>query len=260
MVVTTRIRSSQLPDGTAFDLYLPDTHDGSRALPILVSVLPVHPSVPRYAALELFDEFADANDYLIIAPRFDITSGFQTLGVGTSDRYDARLLQMVEHVGKAHSTDPAQFDMFGYSAGGQFAHRFMYFFRDRLRAVAVGAPGTVTLPDTREAWPAGLADVTTPDGHSCNLSGDHWPRILLIVGDADITSENLQQSEVANRFGSTRLERARTLHYAWQSSGIPHDYVEVPGMAHSSPETSDLLKPHLRQFFRDRTLAQSAQG
>src|SRR5215218_5627293 len=159
-MVETQVHADQLADGTPYDLYVPATYTGGdHAFRLLVSVLPVHPNIPRYRALELFGDFAAAARRLVLAPRFDINSGFQSLGLGTPERYDLRLLQMVDAVAGSHALESPSFELFGYSAGGQFAHRFLYLHRERIRAIAIGAPGTVTLPTALEPWPAGLGNI-----------------------------------------------------------------------------------------------------
>jgi len=101
-----------------------------------------------------------------------------------------------------------------------------------MRAIAIGAPGTVTLPSALDPWPAGLGDVSTVSGKELELTGGQWPHILLFVGDQDVATHLLDQSEAANRFGRTRVERARSLHQAWESAAIPHQYAELAGVGH----------------------------
>ena len=199
---------------------------------LLVSVLPVYQSIARHRALTLFSDFATSHRRLVLAPRFDIKSGFQSLGLGTPERYDLQVLQMVDAVASSHTLATSLFDLFGYSAGGQFAHRFLYLHPERIRAIAIGAPGTVTLPSAWAPWPQGLANVTTLAGQEVDLTGGQRPDILLFVGDQDVTTNLLDQSEAANRAGRTRVERARTLHAAWESATIPHQYRELPGVGH----------------------------
>jgi pimeloyl-ACP methyl ester carboxylesterase len=248
-MVETRVHAYQLADGTPYDLYVPATYTGGdQPFRLLVSVLPVHPNIPRYRALELFGDFAAAARRLVLAPRFDIHSGFQFLGLGTPERYDLRLLQMVDAVARSHTLATPLFELFGYSAGGQFAHRFLYLHGEHLRSVVIGAPGNVTLPRTDEPWPAGLAKMADIGGKEVDLTGGQWPDILLFVGDQDVTTELLDQDAAANRFGRTRLERARTLHHAWLKASIPHQYHEVAGMGHGDIVTDDRPMQTVWQF------------
>jgi hypothetical protein len=56
---------------------------------------------------------------------------------------------------------------------------------------------------------------------------------MLIVGEDDEDDENLRDTDEANRFGETRIERARSLHKAWEDAKIGHRYVEVKGLDHT---------------------------
>ena len=68
-----------------------------------------------------------------------------------------------------------------------------------------------------------------------------WPDILLFVGDQYISTHMLSQTEVANGSSFTRVERARTLHQAWLTQSIPHEYAAVAGMSHN-----ELITPIIR--------------
>ena len=115
----SQIIESQLSDGTAYDLFVPPTCNQDNPPGLLVSVLPVYQTIPRYRAITLFSEFATSDHRLVLAPRVDIKSGFQALGLGTPERHDLKLLQMVDIVVSSHSLGTPVFDLFGYSAGGQ---------------------------------------------------------------------------------------------------------------------------------------------
>ncbi len=224
----TRVQERRLPDGTSFNLYVPPG-DAKR---LLVSVLPVlEPDIPRVLAIELFADFAEEHGYLVLAPGFAYESDFRLL-VGETVRWDVRLLAMVEDVGRAHAIDVTRVDLVGYSAGGQFAHRFLYVHPERLEQIAAGGIGRVTVPKTVDSWPDGVADMAAVTGKAFDVEAVGRPRILLYVGDQDLGADGLERGEAADRHGLTRLERARSLHRAWLEVGIPHEYVEVPGMKH----------------------------
>lgn len=48
----------------------------------------------------------------------------------------------------------------GFSGGGHFAHLFMYLSPEKLHAVSIGSPGSVTMLDESLNWPAGIKDVS----------------------------------------------------------------------------------------------------
>jgi hypothetical protein len=56
-----------------------------------------------------------------------------------------------------------------------------------------------------------------------------------------VDDDNLRETDAANRFGRTRLARARTLHQAWDSAKIGHQYLEIKGLDHELDER--IVKP-----------------
>jgi poly(3-hydroxybutyrate) depolymerase len=211
-------------------LYVPPSYDGRRTLRLLVSMHGAHRTALAYA--QRFITFADEHDFVVLAPIFPDGEAYQTLGVKGTYRADLALLGLVDEVAEQYRVETDEFDLFGFSGGGQFAHRFLYVHPERLRSVAIGAPGTVTVPSDRYKWPDGTADLKQVAGVSLDLSAIRTPRIMLVVGDQDVGSDELNESQVADRLGYTRLERARTLHTAWDAAGIPHAYLEVAGVGH----------------------------
>jgi pimeloyl-ACP methyl ester carboxylesterase len=214
-----------------FYLYLPKRYDGKTRLQLLVVV---HGYLRRAKAyLRQFTDFADQHGYMILAPYYPPSQHFQQLGIGDDEgRADFQLLDLVDEVGRTYPVETATFDLFGFSAGAQFSHRFLYVHPDRLRAVVTASPGTITLPTDRYAWPSGIQDLPKLANVSFDLAAVKQGRLMLVVGKNDTGSENLNDSDEANRFGETRLERVRTLHEAWQDAGIDHTYLEIPRLSH----------------------------
>lgn len=242
---TSAVQTHQLADGATYDLYVPDAGGSIGGQRLLVSVLPRHESLPRHRAIEMFSDLANQQRRPIFAPHFGFTSGFQWLGIGGAIRYDLQLLRMVEHARQFYPAIEERFDLFGYSAGGQFAHRFLYLHPDQIGSIAIGAPGTVTLASDEHEWPTGIANLAGLASTDVELARVRARRILLFVGDQDVTSEALSQTEEANRLGRTRVERARRLHQSWLDAGIAHRYSEVAGMGHTDV---DLAMEDVRQF------------
>lgn len=222
--------SRRLP-GRRYFLYVPSSSDERVAVRLLVIMHGYRRLAGAYA--RQFTAFADEHRSALLAPVFPYPERFQQLGIGDdSFRADLCLLDLVDEVSGTVRVDAGAFDLFGFSAGAQFAHRFLYLHPERLRSVVVAAPGTVTLPTERYGWPNGMAGLDGLAGVQVDLDRVRQVRALLIVGEHDVGDGNLNTLDAANRFGRTRLERARTLHAAWQAEAIGHDYVEVPGLGH----------------------------
>jgi poly(3-hydroxybutyrate) depolymerase len=222
---------SQVDPGQRFYLYVPPSYDGTSEFRLLVVIHGFARHVTDYAGQ--FVALADDRHAIILAPYFPLPERFQALGIGEDRiRADLRLLDLVQEVGARYRVDTGTFDLFGFSAGGQFTQRFMYAHPERVRSAVAAAPGTVALPTDRYRWPSGVGGLEQLARIRFDLTAVRQVRAMLIVGDQDLGSENLNESNDANRFGSTRLERARTLHQSWLETGIDHTYVEVPGVAH----------------------------
>lgn len=211
-------------------MYLPRGSDPEREHSLLVVIHGQSRGAERYA--ELFQPVADRLGYVLLAPLFPETVRYQELGLGGEQRTDLRVLALVDEVAEALSVRARPFDLFGYSGGGQFAHRFLYVWPERLRTVVIGAPGTVTVPDPRQPWSIGVRGLARLSGNRFDLEAVRRPRVMLLVGSEDLDLEGLNQSPRAMRTGSSRLGRARSLHAAWQVAGIQHEYLEMPNVKH----------------------------
>jgi poly(3-hydroxybutyrate) depolymerase len=226
-------------------LYVPKSYDGSARYRLLVVVHGYSRNVKEYAK-ELTD-FADEKRYIILAPHFPTGERFQQLGIGEEEktiRFDERLLGLVDEIGGRLNVESTRFDLFGFSAGGQFAHRFLYLHPERLRSVVVASPGTVTIPKGRYDWPAGFGDLDDLANVRVDLDQVRRVRVMLVVGRDDVDDDDLRETDEANRFGDTRLERARTLHEEWDDAQIGHRYVEIEDLDHTLDER--IVKPATR--------------
>jgi pimeloyl-ACP methyl ester carboxylesterase len=218
-------------------LYVPKSYDGSVRYRLLVVVHGDGRHVRMYA--RQFTDFADEQRYIILAPSFPDGERYQQLGIGEKEktiRFDERLLGLVAEIGGRLNVEQDRFDLFGFSAGGQFAHRFLYLHPERLRSVVVASPGTVTIPKERYDWPAGFGNLKDLANVRVNLERVRQARVMLVVGRDDVDDDNLRETHEANRFGDTRLERARLLHEEWDDAQIVHRYVEIKGLDHTLDE------------------------
>jgi pimeloyl-ACP methyl ester carboxylesterase len=239
-----------------FYVYVPKSYDGVTPHSLLVAVHGVGRTAERYA--ERFIPYAEENRAVVLAPLFPEHVRFQDLDPIGSRWSDTRLLNLVGDVARQYRLDGGKFDLFGYSAGAQFALRFYYAHPDTLRTVVIGAPGTVMLPSAKYKFPSGVADYEEIFGQPFRVEPMREPKVMLLVGKLDVTSEQLNMSPEAMQFGKTRLERARTLHQAWVSSGIEHEYVEVPGVGHGV--TPPILKPSWSFLAEQQTAAEAAHA
>jgi pimeloyl-ACP methyl ester carboxylesterase len=181
---------------------------------------------------------------LVIAPCFaeHLYPGYQR--VVTGRRADLALLELLERVGQAGLADTRHVELFGYSGGAQFAHRFAMLYPHRIRRLTLAAAGWYTFPDDAP-YPYGLA----PARGTTLAWGPHMrvglSRFLAIpirvcVGEYDNHADALTRRGhgIDRRQGTNRLERARrwvaALHHAGSALGRSPDiaFHPLPGCGH----------------------------
>ena len=134
-------------------LYLPRSCSAETARPLVT----VH-GISRNAAEQMHGFMADAEHHgrLLIAPIFDQHHfrDYQRLGrAGRGPRADLALQRILREVSRLTGTDCSRPDLFGYSGGAQFVHRYTFAHPQRVRRAVLGAPGWYSLPDRQDACP-----------------------------------------------------------------------------------------------------------
>lgn len=142
-----------------------------------------------------------------------------------------------------------RFLLYGHSAGGQFASRYLVQHPDRLMAVVLSAPGKFPFPDPSAPWPNGLGRLRRSlewpgrRARQVDISPDPatWAqaatlRVSVVVGSRDTR----RQGPRPGQQGSTRLARARHWVAAVNQLAARKGkvgrvrLVVVPGVGHSS--------------------------
>lgn len=148
----------------------------------------------------------------LLAPDFSGPgySGFQKLSANGRAMEAARALsRAVERTRRQNGLASGPFDLMGFSAGAQFAHRFAICFPDQVRRAVVASAGWYTYLDPRLAYPQGIARL---GGHTPSTT-DAFLRLpmLVAVGDQDTGRGRhfRNDPDVDRRQGVHRLERAR---------------------------------------------------
>jgi pimeloyl-ACP methyl ester carboxylesterase len=131
-----------------------------------------------------------------------------------------------------------RYELFGHSAGGQFAHRFVLFFPGgRYHRVVAANPGWYTVPDIEVDFPYGLAGSPIE-----TAAPSYFGRALIVFYgelDTDPNSPGLRHNAQADAQGLHRAERAEYFHqrsqelaeaqnldFAWSlrsTPGVGHD-------------------------------------
>ena len=117
-----------------------------------------------------------------------------------------------------------KYNLFGYSAGGQFVQRFLLFKPNaRIDKVVVGAAGWYTVPDYSTPFPYGLNNSILM---STNINSLLMKNLFIQVGalDNDPNSFNLRHNEYADAQGLNRVTRAIYFYNFAQSIGESNNY------------------------------------
>lgn len=245
----------------SYALYIPpsryDADPNPAQLPLLVWV---HGTGRKWDIIheEEFILFADQTPCAILAPLFpagldgpnDLDS-YKKLH-SLSLRSDQALLSILDEIKlrwPGIRTD--KIFLMGYSGGGQFTHRFLYLYPEKLEAVTVGAPGKATVLDFSQKWPVGVADTQRLFGRSVDLNRIKQVAIHMVVGSEDNRIHGgkefwawLQQykDEAVSQQGLVALDKVEQgrlqiledLHFAWKRDGIDSKLEILPGIAHEA--------------------------
>jgi pimeloyl-ACP methyl ester carboxylesterase len=191
-----------------FYCFLP-AHRRADATPLIL----VH-GISRNAA-ELVCRFAGAarrHGVPLIAPLFPAASYGMYQQARDRKRgadADRALLDILDFGGRRFSLDVERCDIFGFSGGAQFAHRFALLHPRRIRSCVAVSAGWYTMPDAEVRWPYGLANA--PDGGIDREAVRQIP-FHVVVGRRDTMDDAaLRKSRRLDRQqGENRLSRARS--------------------------------------------------
>jgi len=231
---------------------------GSRPMQLVVVVHGTGRAFTEYR--DAFAEFAKWNDCIVLCPLFPAgpkgdgnRDGFKQLREDEI-HYDAVLLDMVDEVATKFGCDFSKFALFGYSGGGQFVNRFGYLHPERLWALSIGAPGSVTLLDANQDWWVGVRDFATRFGKPLDLAALQELPVHMIVGKADIETWEITHKEGgkffmpgANDAGKTRPDRLHTLRKSFEAAGVKVKFDLVDNVPHNGMACVDKVQ----DFFAD---------
>lgn len=247
----------------SYCLHVPASCDWSGARRLRLMVI-VHGS-RRMAQQECqaFADFADRHGLLLLAPLFPMgvahaedTEGYKLIRLD-GIHYDELLLAMIDEVAACYPVDTERFFLHGFSGGGQFAHRFFYLYPERLWAVSIGAPGSVTLLDEERPWWVGTANVKAACGRDIDTRALQEVSVGLVIGEDDTDPGDVRLMDGSQRTmpgidaaGDNRMQRLRALHASLSKSGITAAFDVVPGVAHNAFQVREPVKRHFARVLK----------
>lgn len=229
----------------SYCLYIPESYEeeGDRTYPLVILIHGTERAAQGFR--DRYADFAERHQCVLLAPLFpcgieepgelDNYKYLEYRGI----RFDRLLLAMVEEVSQRYRLDAARFLMHGFSGGGHFVHRFLYLHPERLKAVSIGAPGFVTLPDDSKPWWVGTGGMEAALGRPLRLEPLRRVQVQMVVGALDTETWEITANELSPRWmpgvndaGGTRIERLRTLERSFRARGIPVRFDLVEGVGH----------------------------
>jgi poly(3-hydroxybutyrate) depolymerase len=208
------------PDGPLLMLMRPGPHPKPLPLAVCVHGYTRQP----LDQLRAFAPLAARLGFALALPLFDDRHHRryqQLLHPRRGTRSDLALLSTLDAAADRHGIDASRLFLFGYSGGAQFVHRFAMCHPQRTAALAIGAAGWYTWPDTQHDWPLGLADAQARLGSPVDLERFLRLPMALWVGERDTDADEHLRDEpqLASLQGMHRLERARNWADAVRGAG-----------------------------------------
>ncbi|KAJ3727162.1 poly hydrolase [Lentinula raphanica] len=245
----------------SFYAYVPRSHSlESAELPLVVIIHGIGRDAKNY--LEHMREFCERHTCALICPLFPEgvpspkhQNAYKDLQFrGT--RFDLIMLSMVEQAGRTWRVQTDRFYLHGFSAGGQFVHRFTYLHPNRLAAVSIGAPGRFTAPDLQSPWLEGVADVSEIFGvpRSPDFAAMARVPVQFVVGEKDVGTGMIEHMKNPTKYeleaGNTRLGRLSWLREAWERVGVRSEMSVVPGVGHDGLRCLPVVQEWLERLFK----------
>lgn len=199
---------------------------------------------------DFFVDFGRQHDVAVLAPLFGVGVGGDVEGAGYKFLHhttpsgeqihpDRVLLAMVVEAGRRFGMDVQRFGLVGFSGGGQCVHRFALLHAERLWALSVGAPGTVTLLDDRLPYWAGTENLEQVLDAPMDLGALRQLPVHLVIGGDDLDDGLVVRRPGdatwvagADAAGMTRRDRIEGLRRSWSSAGVDVTLDVVPGAGH----------------------------
>ena len=234
-----QLRTPQDSEGVPYYLFIPQEVD-SKAPP-LITIHGISRRADEHFAA--FKSRAERGGRVLIAPLFT-DAGCRRYQQVILDRCraDRALFATLREISAATGINVDRFDLFGFSGGAQFAHRFALLHPRRVIRLAVASAGWYTLPDETEPYPYGLAPPSR-DRQRFTPKLEDFLAIptLVLVGEQDIERDATLRKErrVDQHQGLTRLERGARWSQALRRAAAANDvtakirFQALPGCGHS---------------------------
>lgn len=168
--------------------------------------------------LDAWTDFADANNYLIVAPEFSELIKGETFDYQEGNVWNQHhvwnskedwAFSAIERIFSELRTNNAlvadSFLIFGHSAGAQFVHRMLLFMPEaHIKTAFAANAGWYTFPNQEEKYPYGIMFTAINDQ---SLAQTFSKQLFVLLGSDDVKNDHLRDTEKANKQGQTRIQR-----------------------------------------------------
>lgn len=190
---------------------------------------------------------AERYGVILVAPLFsaDRYPDYQSLGLTEQgERADQALERIVSDFISHTGSSADMLNLFGFSGGAQFVHRFAMAYPERVARLVAGSAGWYTFPDEDVPYPSGTRFSTSSTDRFMVQERFLKVPALVFVGERDTErgTNFCQSPEVDEQQGTTRVERGRRWIEAMQSAAkvrnldTEYRYMIAPGAGHSLKE------------------------
>lgn len=207
-------------------------------------------------------KIAEQNNWVLIAPTFQYRDYLDPKQLMDDDiQLSKRILDTLDVLPQRLNLKLyKQVLIYGYSRGAQLAHRFAYFYPERVKSVAALSAGAYTLPTEKVSSAKGTQVVPFPYGvgdlQECVGAPINWQALKKISFWVGVGERDNQPLDVARAFdsygGRTRVERAQSFKQALQNIGIDVYLMIFPNVSH---DTVPEMRVGALQFLRAEELA-----
>lgn len=182
------------------------------------------------------------NNYFLLGNLFDNGENPSTSTQNDSTQWTYQVIeQLFSQFRTEVASNDARYDLIGFSAGGQFAHRFAFFaHRPQCDRIVAASSGWYTLPTADINYPYGLGLTQRSDLDGIRKALSYPLHLAVGSADTDPNSSGLRHTTEADSQGINRLQRANLAYQTALDQGASLGatcnwslHLE-PGVAHSA--------------------------
>ncbi|PLY03083.1 MAG: hypothetical protein C0623_02505 [Desulfuromonas sp.] len=230
-------------DGTLqmdYFIYLPKS--GIQENRVMVTIHGISRNAEQH--VKGFAAQAEQHGAALVAPLFPKSQypRYQRLGATVHEgRADFAFDRVLQEVRALINIDPVPLKIFGFSGGGQFAHRYAMFYPKRVERLVLGAPGWYTFPDAERPYPYGLG--SSEEWPQLRFTPRHFlgiPSLVLVGENDDIRDDDLNKMRRIDAIqGLNRVERGERWVQAMNSlarafqENTDYRFESVPNATHA---------------------------